>query len=76
MSRDRQPVAVSEECVPNIGERGRSRRRRNGLIALGLAATLAVWARSRGTVDWWVWLLLAALYAYAMLGVFQAHEKT
>ena len=76
MRRQRTPMAVAEECVPNIGLRGRRRRARNGLVALTAAGAFAIWASSRGSLLWWMWLLLAALYCYAMLGLFQAREKT
>jgi len=74
--RERAEVAVTEECVPNIGERGRRRRIRNGIAGLLAALSVAAWAWIGGERSWWIWPLLGALYTYSALGFFQAKEKT
>lgn len=75
MNRVRTPMAVVEECVPNIGERGRNRRRRNGFIwlAVSAGATLLV---ATGRLPGWVLLMVFATALLSGLGFFQAREKT
>lgn len=64
-----------EECVPNIGPRGRRARLIGGAtaLALGVAATAAMIA-GRASPAWHVALL--PVFAGAALGYFQAREKT
>jgi hypothetical protein len=68
-------MAVTEECVPNIGERGRNRRRRNGVFWLvgAVAASILV---ATGRVPDWALLMVFATALLSGLGFFQAREKT
>ena len=75
MNRPRVAAEISEECVPNIGLRGRRRRVTSGVFCL--AITAAVFAglaiRHAGVA---AYFLLAPLTAYTALFFFQAKEKT
>jgi hypothetical protein len=75
MNRIRTPVSVSEECVPNIGERGRRRRRRNGVVWLALAIVASGFIVTGRSGDW-VLALVFVTSLLAGLGFFQAREKT
>ena len=61
-------------CIPNIGERGRTRRRRGAIIwmivTLGAGAVLL----RRAPAGWF--LLLFVPFTLAALGWFQARERT
>ena len=70
-SKPAQPVAP----LANIGPRGAKRRRRLGLLALGVAVAAAAALRQVGAAPW-VAALLLPLYWGAGLGVFQAQAKT
>jgi hypothetical protein len=74
--RARQAVAMSpEECVPNIGLRGRRRRMTLGIFWFSVTAavfgSLAV-SHARTLL----FLLVAPLAALASIYFFQAREKT
>lgn len=62
-------------CIPNIGPRGISRRRRNGWIALvaglAIAALLITFDAPR-----WTRIALLVPFWSAGLGFFQARERT
>lgn len=66
---------MSEECVPNIGARGRRRRIWLGFVWIGIAAALVAWLLQRHAgAAWslvtWPAAMMSALY------FFQAREKT
>jgi len=75
MERPEQPAGATEACFPNIGERGRQRRLRGGLVWLVTGMALTIWfivhpMRALVFLPLWVVFFMAAL------GYFQAHEKT
>jgi len=73
--RHPEPVDVVEECVPNIGPRGRRARLLRGAAALWLGTGAAAALVVRGAAPAWH-LTLLPVFACAALGYFQAREKT
>lgn len=70
-----QPIQGGEACIPNIGERGRQRRLRGGLIWLvaGMAGTVACIQFAAPPL---AFAGLFIVYYLAAIGYFQAREKT
>jgi hypothetical protein len=68
-------MSGSDECVPNIGHKGRRRRTIMGIFwAVVTVAVFAGLASSNaGTL---AFLIIAPLAAYASIFLFQAREKT
>ena len=75
MNRPRVAAAVSEECVPNIGLRGRRRRLTKGVILLAITVGAFAWLVTRHAPSW-AFLFIAPLSGTAALFFFQAKEKT
>jgi len=69
-------MTTPEVChIPNIGERGRRRRRVGGYVWLAIALALAASFLMRGVAPA-VYALLALPFTMWALGVLQAREKT
>ena len=66
---------MSEECVPNIGVRGRRRRIRLGIVWIGITAALVAWLLARHAGMAWSLVTWPAAMMSA-LSFFQAREKT
>ena len=75
MNRPRTASAVSEECVPNIGLRGRRRRLALGIFGFAAAAAVFIALVAR-RAETWTFLLIAPLAGSASIFFFQAREKT
>lgn len=75
MERPERPTPGGETCIPNIGERGRQRRLRSGLIWLpaGMALTVAC---IRASAPPAAFAGLYVVFFMAALGFFQARAKT
>jgi len=75
VNRSAAPQSIGEECVPNIGLRGRRRRRRNGVSWLLLSLALALVVVRGGLPEWFLAVVWVTAFM-AGLGFFQAKEKT
>ncbi len=75
MNRPIRAVEAGEACVPNIGERGRRRRRRNGIMWFVMGTAVAAWAAAT-RAEPSVLAPVFVFYALACVGWFQAKEKT
>jgi hypothetical protein len=61
-------------CIPNIGERGRTRRRRGAIIWMIVALAAGTVLLRHAPAGWF--LLLFVPFTLATLGWFQARERT
>lgn len=75
MARQNQAISVSEECVPNIGARGRTRRLVAGSVwTVATGALFAIFTSRHDPAA--MYLVIAPFAAIAALNFFQVKEKT
>ena len=75
MRRPDQQVTISEECVPNIGARGRTRRLAGGVGWTVVTCVVFAVITSRQAPPL-MFLVVAPFTAIAALNFFQVKEKT